>query len=297
MTVSEYLAAILKSQTLEEGSTELEDLRKHREDVEKVLQAKYTSPAPTIRYGGSKAKGTMILESYDLDIICYFENDDTSAGETLEEIYNDVAKTLEKDYFVKRKTSALRLKTREMTDFHIDVVPGRFTDEKKEDAFLYISTGEKKRLKTNLQVHIDHVKNSGVIDALKLVKLWRVRNNLAVRNFPLELMVIDLLSAKKKSALEDQLEHVFRELVAKADTITVKDPANPDGNDLAPLLDATVRSELKSVANRTLGYIEKEDWESIFGPIPADRWSDARAARLRHAAATAAVSASKPWAS
>jgi hypothetical protein len=292
MTVSEYLEAILKSQTLEEASTELEDLRKHREDVEKVLRAKYTNPAPTIRYGGSKAKGTIIRESYDLDIICYFENDDTSAGETLEDIYNNVAKTLEKDYFVERKTSALRLKTKEKVDFHIDVVPGRFTDEKKEDAFLYISTGEKKRLKTNLQVHIDHVKNSGVIDALRLVKLWRVRNSLSVRNFALELMAIDLLATKKKSPLADQLEHFFREVVAKADTITVKDPANPEGNDLAPLLDATVRAELKSVSNRTVGYIEQRNWEAIFGQVTDDAGKDKRA--QIHAAAAVATP-SKPW--
>lgn len=293
MMVSEYLEAVLKSQTLEEGSSELEDLRKRREDVEKVLRAKYTNPAPTIRYGGSKAKGTLIRESYDLDIICYFENDDTSAGETLEEIYNNVAKTLEKDYFVERKTSAIRLKTKEKVDFHIDVVPGRFTDQKKEDAFLYISSGEKKRLKTNLQVHIDHVKNSGVIDALKLVKLWRVRNSLVVRNFVLEIMTIDLLAPKKNSILENQLEHFFREVVVKADTITVKDPANPEGNDLSPLLDATVRAELKSLANRAVGYIEQKNWEAIFGKVPDDGAGKDKRAQIHAAAAVA--KRSKPW--
>lgn len=293
MTTSEYLKAVLKAQTLEEGSTELEDLRKHRAEVENALRAKYTSPAPTIRYGGSKAKGTIIRESYDLDVICYFENDDTSAGETLEDIYNNVAKALEKDYFVERKTSALRLKTKEKVDFHVDVVPGRFTDEKKEDAYLYISSGEKKRLKTNLQVHIDHVKDSGVVDTLKLVKLWRVRNSLQVRNFPLELMAIDLLATKKKSVLEDQLEHFFREIVAKADTITVKDPANPGGNDLAPLLTPAVRTELKSVANRAVGYVEQKNWEAIFGQVADEGTEEEKRAHIR--AAVAVATPSKPW--
>lgn len=296
MDATEYLAAILKAQTLEEGSTELKALRQHREDVEKLLRAEYPAPGPTIRYGGSKAKGTMISESYDLDVISYFENDDTTAGDTLEEIFNNVAKVLEKDYFVERKTSALRLKTKDRVDFHIDVVPGRFTDDTKTDAFLYISTGEKKRLKTNLQTHIDHVRDSGVIDALRLIKLWRVRNALVVRNFVLELIAIDLLKSKKTSTLQAQLEHFFRELYVQADTISVTDPANPEGNDLSPLLDATVRSELKSVANRAVGYVEKEDWESIFGPVPTASTSGARAKQLRHAAVTAA-SASKPWAS
>lgn len=208
---------------------------------------------------------------------------------------DNVAKTLEKDYFVERKTSALRLKAKDRVDFHIDVVPGRFTDEKKADAFLYLSTGEKKRLKTNLQTHIDLVKNSGVIDALKLIKLWRVRNALAVRNFVLELVAIDLLADEKKSTLEEQLEHFFRELYVHADTISVKDPANPEGNDLSPLLDAAVRSELKSVANRAVGYIEKGGWESIFGAVSTASTNDARVKHLR-AAAAGAAGASKPWA-
>ena len=51
-------------------------------------------------------------------------------------------------------------------DFHIDVVPGRFTDETKADAYLYQCGGDKKRLKTNLDVHLDHVRDSGVTDAI-----------------------------------------------------------------------------------------------------------------------------------
>src|SRR5260370_14180459 len=124
MTVPEYLEAVLKSQTLEEGSAELADLRQHRDDGEKLLRANLSDSLLTIRYGGSKAKGTMNREGYDLDIISYFESGDTSAGQSLEEIYNKVASALEDDYFVERKSSVLRLKAKDQVDFHIDVVPG-----------------------------------------------------------------------------------------------------------------------------------------------------------------------------
>ena len=40
-------------------------------------------------------------------------------------------------------------------DFHLDVVPGRFTDDTKSDCFLFQNGADKERLKTNLQVHID----------------------------------------------------------------------------------------------------------------------------------------------
>jgi len=63
MSTNEYLQKVLKSQKLE--NDELEALKKNRGEVEKVLRDKFGS-GPTIRYGGSKAKGTMIRDSYDL---------------------------------------------------------------------------------------------------------------------------------------------------------------------------------------------------------------------------------------
>src|SRR5438094_110137 len=154
MTTKDYLTKVLVSQTLADDSDELQALQERRAAVEQLLRDRFKDSSPTIRYGGSKAKGTMIREAYDLDIVCYFPHDDASAGEALEDIYNNVRTALATAYFVEPKSSALRLKDRsEKThgvDFHIDVVPGRFTDGTKSDAFLYCSSGEKKRLKTNL---------------------------------------------------------------------------------------------------------------------------------------------------
>jgi tRNA nucleotidyltransferase (CCA-adding enzyme) len=128
MTTNEYLQQVLQDQNLADNSTELEALQGHRKDVEVLLRSAFPQSSPTIRYGGSRAKGTLIREAYDLDIICYFEPDDTSAGDGLEDIYNNVKKALEASYMVTDKTSALRLKSKARetmgVDFHIDVVPG-----------------------------------------------------------------------------------------------------------------------------------------------------------------------------
>ena len=165
MSDKTYLEEILESQTLDSDGHEMKDLRSHRSDVDKLLRKNFEKCSPTIRYGGSKAKGTMIKEAYDLDITCFFSNEETAAGETLQEIYENVEKGLAGDYLITRKPSALRLKSKDVNqwaaDFHIDVVPGRFIDEKNEDVFLYRSSGEKGRQKTNLDVHIEHVKSSG----------------------------------------------------------------------------------------------------------------------------------------
>src|SRR5580693_5415150 len=113
MTTNEYLNEVLESQKLADDSKELKELQAHRADVEELLRSEFEDCAPTIRYGGSKAKGTLILAAYDLDIICYFPSDDTEAGESLEDIFNNVKKALEGKYYVTPKTSSLRLKSKD----------------------------------------------------------------------------------------------------------------------------------------------------------------------------------------
>lgn len=295
MTDNEYLEKTLDAQTLDEESTELKDLRKHRDDVEALLRKKFGSP--TIRFGGSKAKGTMVKEAYDLDVICYFDNDDSSAGETLKDIYTNVKQALTDDYSVEAKPSALRLHgcDDKNPDFHVDVVPGRFTSNDKDDAFLYRSSGEKERQKTNLQKHIDHVVDSGVRDAIRLMKLWRSRNGIKVRHFVLELLTIERLKGKAKKPLTEQLTHVWTELRDNIDDIVIEDPANPNGNDLSELFDGAIRDELKTIATDTLADIQSAGWESVFGPLKESTKEEKR--EVLRQAPSIVVGAPKPWAS
>lgn len=266
MTNEEYLAKVLQEQTLPEGGLEMAALQQHREEVETLLNEAFEEP-PTIRYGGSRAKGTMIWDSYDLDITAYFPRDDEDAGGTLEEIYESVRDALADNYQVEPKGSAIRLLAPDgATYFHIDVVPGRFVDGDKGDVFLHRADGEKARLKTNLETHIRHVKNSGVIPAIRLMKLWAVRCNLGIKTFVLELLVIDLLKKQRTRTLPEQLVHVFTQFRDASDILSVEDPANPNGNDLSEALDA-VRWALYQAATESLAAIENSGWPAVFGPV------------------------------
>lgn len=289
MDKNEYLKQILESQTLKDESPELKELREHREAVESLLRDRFSECSPTIRYGGSKAKGTMNRESYDLDLICYFPCDDSAAGETLEDIYNNTRTALEADYLVEPKTSALRLRSKDAAklwkSLQIDVVPGRFTDDSKSDCFLHQESGTKERLKTNLQVHIDHVRDSGVVDAIRLLKLWKVRKNLRVKQFAFELVVVELLKKKKSEDLSDQLEHFWSVVDESEEPIAIEDPANPQGNDLMPLLEGAIWEELRTEAARTLHLIEDSGWETVFGKVEQSSRPE-KAARLASVAAS-----------
>lgn len=299
MTTEEYLKEVLSHQTLKEDSQELKDLRKHRDDVEKVLRDAFADSSPTIRYGGSKAKGSLIRESYDLDVICYFKHDDTAAGDSLADIYENTAKALEAKYQIDRKNSSIRILNKDKKaanrDFHIDVVPGRYVDESGGDCYIHQQNAEKSRLKTNLDMHIEHVKDSDVLEAIRLLKLWKVRKAIKLKQFVWELIVIKLLEGEKSSTLEEQLKHVWTEIKDGADPIAIEDPANPSGNDLSGVVE-DIWPILQSFASSTLETINNSGWESVFGSVKRPESSAARSAALIGAAAAAPVRTSQ-WGS
>lgn len=293
----DYLRKVLKAQTLKDDGPELKDLRQRRKDIEATLRAAFPDSAISVRWAGSMAKCTMILASYDGDMTCYFSHDETEAGKTLEELYEAVEKALQDDYVVERKASALRVKDRDSeTYLHVDVVPGRFTSDEKEDVFLHRTTGDKCRLKTNLDAHVEHIRDSGVTDAVRLMKLWNCRKVLGAKTFVLELLVVKLLTGRKSHTMSSQLTHVWTMMRDDSESLSVEDPANPGGNDLKPELDR-VRAMLASAASQTLQRIDEEGWEAVFGKLEEDKDDDKqdRRAALARAAATLPV-LTRPWA-
>ncbi len=304
MTPNEYLVKILEEQTFDEGDRELNDLRERRDSVRDLLISRFKDSNPSIRWAGSMAKSTMVRTAYDGDITCYFEYDEVEAGDTLEALYVAVEGVLGGDYVVERKPSALRIRNRDgnslYVDLHLDVVPGRFIDEDKKDVFLHRTTGGKERLKTNLDVHIDHVRKSGVRKAIRLLKVWNVRHGIGAKTFILELLVVKLLEERKADSLADQLEHVWTEMRDHAGELAIEDPANPSGNDLKPALDEC-RYHLSMLAGSALANVRAENWAAIFGSIEDDNNNEddgdvgqGRTTALK-AAALSTPRASKPW--
>ncbi len=270
MNVNNFLANLLDAQEVKDDSKEMKALLEERTKVERLIRKIYTGSAPTIQYGGSLAKDTMILESYDLDLPTYFGTDQRP-GESLEELYNGLANCLSAEYYVERKRSALRLRKKgdqeEHEDFRIDVVPGRFTDETKTDAFLYVNDfSDKERLKTNLQTHIAHVKNSGLVREISLLKLWKVRNKISLKTFILELMVIKVLNdGRYNEGLERNIKYLWTFMRDNIDGLVLEDPANPTGNDLSKILTTGVKADLKAAAKSALKKIETENgWYTVF---------------------------------
>ncbi len=299
MTPDEYLKRILKQQTFRNDDQELKDLRAWREEIEKTLRTVFGKYNPSICWAGSMAKGTMIIVSYDGDLTCYFFRDEERPGKTLKEIHATVKEALEGDYLVEVKPSALRIRKKDnwYVDLHVDVIPGRYVDDSKTDVFLHRTTGDKQRLKTNLQAHIEHIKNSGVRDAIRLMKYWKVCNGIEkAKTFVLELLVVKLLKDKASLPLSEQLEHVWTKFRDEVDSLSVEDPANSN-NDLTEILDGCL-CQLSAAASGTLRQIESKGWEAVFGKISEEEEAEAESNSVVNRIQTTAASIvvpTRPW--
>jgi hypothetical protein len=293
MSDNSYLESLLLLQRLDESSQEWRELDEEALKIEKILREAFPGSVLMFTHGGSRAKGTIIREDYDLDEIAYFQNGDTGAGESLEYIYENVAAVLAQHYSLRRKRSALRLSMKDGRDLKVDVVPGRFTDETRTDVFIHQNEGTKYRLKTNIVKHIQHVRNSGCVDVIMLTKLWRTRNALGVKTFPLELLVIEALKINRTGNLADRFRRALSAFAESIDDLVIKDPANPEGNDLTYALSDKVRTAMSKVASNTLKAADEHGWPHIFGPLEEPN-EIPRVTILRSAAASAAVQ-TKPW--
>lgn len=295
MTAAEYLNSVLANRKFDSNDQELKDLRAKRDEVETLLRSSFSSCTPSIRYAGSYAKNTMIRESYDLDIVCYFDHEDAAAGSSLKEIYENVRAALATKYLVQPKTSALRLEegNGDKKYTHVDVVPGRFTDDSRSDAFIFQNGAEKNRLKTNIDTHVSHIRDSGLTDAICLAKLWRERSGFSVKTFILELLVVDVLSGLKKKPIDVQLIHFWEMLQDSIDSLTVEDPANPEGNDLSQVF-ASQKPVLQYAAETTLRTLEANGWESVFHEENGGL-SDAERAALISSIPQRRQQGSRPW--
>lgn len=293
-----YLTDVLKAQELDP----LGDERKKLDDDFAQLDTRLRSAfgmAPSLFKGGSIAKGTLIRESYDLDVHLYFPSGNTSAGDTLGEIYKTVARRLDKDYELTKKRSAIRLQTRDdqgkFTDLHIDVVPGRYLNGTCGPVYLYQNGGDKCRLQTEIEIQIAHVRDSGLTQVIRLIKLWKVREGLDAKTFILELLVIELLVGQHSLGLADQFRYVLERFSDSLDSVQIKDPANETGNDLSSEFNNDLKKRIAALAKCTLNQIDRNGLQAIFGTLEDANLSADRVARLQALVSSSNRPALRPW--
>ncbi|MCI6014861.1 MAG: hypothetical protein MRZ09_07735 [Coprobacillus sp.] len=165
----------------------------YRSPLENVLN-NYYDEKPNYRYGGSLAKTTANSNSCDIDLLCYFDSENT---DSLELIYNKTIEALRSaSYLFEAKNSAICVYGKigePKWDTTVDVVPGKYTsNEDKKDVYLWCNR-DKCRLKSNPELQINKVKKSNSKELIRLIKLYREFNNFKFKSFYLEIFAIDVV--------------------------------------------------------------------------------------------------------
>lgn len=140
----------------------------------------------------------------------------------------------------------------------MDLVPAVHLGGNTEDHWLYVNKANRERTKTNVDTHINTVRNSGRINEIILTKIWRKNHNLDFPSFYLELAVIEALKYKR-SGLAEHFLAILDYLSTTFVSARFVDTANTNNIISDDLTDA----EKKAIAIKAGQSRGQQSWGSI----------------------------------
>ncbi|HDP0036419.1 TPA: nucleotidyltransferase [Legionella pneumophila] len=207
---------------------------------------------------GSRAKGTAISMASDVDYVISLTNSCNRDSGGLNTIYQSLYDTLKQSYQeIRKQNVSVRIHLNQgflqNNQLEIDVTPARKHTGNTNDHSIWISKRGTWQ-QTNIQKHINDVRNSGREFEIKLLKIWRELNQLDFPSIYLEYLVINHLLKYKPKGLDflaSNFIYLISEL-ANTDTyplwnLTVIDPANSN-NVLSNLLTIEEKGKIINAA-------------------------------------------------
>jgi len=197
---------------------------------------------------GSTAKGTSILGCSDLDLFISLKAD---TNLTLKQIFNSLHDTLKKEFSVRKQNVSIRVVHNKL---QIDIVPGKKMPYQTHWHFLYTNRRQdQERIQTNVNNHVNMVINSGRINEIIALKVWRKINKLDFPSMYLERYAIDALHGKwsGKTHLTDNFLYVLTHIAKYFSTTAVYDPSNSN-NVISHSLYKYEKEEIQNAAIKSL---------------------------------------------
>lgn len=222
------------------------------QDVYPCVSAWAGSHLQGVEYSGSFAKGTTVRGGTDVDLFVSLK---PSMGGPLRDLYNNLYTVLaNRGFRPKRQNVSIGLTVRGLS---VDVVPARRHAGSGQDHSLYRNrTGT--WTKTNVHNHIQIVRDSGRIDEIRAVKIWRRLHGLELPSIYLELAVIRALRGER-SGLAANFWKVLDWLSSQIQAAAIVDPAN-EGNTISDDLNS---NEKAAIATRAAWSLRQSNWGQI----------------------------------
>ncbi len=247
-----FLRDVLTSQDL--TYNQLDNLKNLRETIAQQIRDAIGG-APYIYYGGSYKKETMIKAAYDLDVVIHWRPD---FGYDLESLYELTRRTLQQNWRnVRQKRFGWQIHFD--GDFHIDVIPGKFSSTDGRYAYLF-NSDRQGRFQTSIQIQSEFVLDSRRQDAIRLMKLWKVRKDVPIKSFILEQLVIKGCSGLSREFLEPQLSDALKFIADNILSIRLEDPAN--SNNIITE-DLTIEQKYR-IRNLAIDGLNARNWGEVF---------------------------------
>lgn len=218
----------------------------HRE-LERLLHRMFPAGALLgVDPSGSYAKGTALAQAADLDLLLSFSS--ATAG-TIHDLFEHVVELLRRAKLrPRRQTVSVRVI---YSGLKVDLVPGKRPSQHGRHHWLHWDGTGGSRIKTNVQLHINDVLQSGRQPAIRLMKHWRTLNRLAIGSFLMERIVLEALHYRRHDSLELSVLHVMEWIESCIETARVIDPAN-SANVLSEQLTRAQKKRAAQLASRAL---------------------------------------------
>jgi hypothetical protein len=202
---------------------------------------------------GSIAKGTAISGPSDVDVLVSLDH---TLGMSLKDIYESLFRRMTAEgYAPRRQNVSLGLG---VNGWKVDLVPGRRQSSLTDDHSIWSHKMQSHR-ETNIHEHVRLVANSGRINEIKLVKVWRKLHGLEFPSYLLEVVTIDALHGNSSSDIASNFSRILVYIRDILPRFRIIDPTKPS-NVLSDELTVVEKQRLSSAASRSLS---EPYWEQV----------------------------------
>jgi hypothetical protein len=206
-----------------------------------------------IKLSGSRAKGTAISLSTDLDMFISLSSSNTTS---LKDIYNSLFDYFNQPGFYCRKQNVSIRVT--YNGKYVDIVPSRRQSQYGGDHSLY-KRKQDSWMQTDVDKHINIVKNSNRIEEIAAAKIWRYRHNLDFSSIFLELVTIEATKNMGTTDHDSNFLYFLNFIRDNIQSVKIVDPANTNN----VISDDLTIAEKKVLSDQARKSRNEQYWKDI----------------------------------
>jgi hypothetical protein len=172
-----------------------------------------------IRPSGSTAKGTANAGANDMDLFIAMRS---TTPATLSDIYESLYTLAANRWPARKQNVSIGI---QLAGYHFDLVPGRLQDGYRNWFSLWRNKAQT-WTQTNIDLQVQAVANSGRVDEIRILKLWRTLAGLDFPSFVLELAALEALQGRRVGDLANNVSAALSWISTNIGSARLVDPAN-----------------------------------------------------------------------